>query len=203
MGVLSFYKKFLIDIVKNKYEHAYETSEIRNPMSLLLDVTGIFYDIASDIYGIGDKLNGTSKDFRREEEIDSIKLKSKEVLKTEFVFKLKEILTLNIIEKIAPTDILIIGMDGKAFRAKQKQQSSRRFDSSDNSFFNASANFTFGTEMIKLCTETIENWIIEKRNQLPSFIYFSDCAEEGEAEHKIFRIFKEAIKTINNKFESE
>ena len=207
MGVKKFFKGLFIDRIGDSVD--YKSTDFNDFISCLVDATGIWYDIQADIYGNGDKLDGTPLKSREKEiEIIDAKMRTEEgrsELRLAFKLKIKEILTLNFIEKIKISDLLIIGLDGKAFRAKQKQQCSRRFDSAlaaaeddsiDSSTKFDTGNFTPGSPTMKDITLVINEWIVENRSRLPTLVYLSDCSEEGEAEHKIFNIFKESIKEL-------
>jgi len=210
MGVLNFYKKFIKDIVINSQVGSTEEQTVEveleglNPYSVLLDANGILYDVANQVYCLGQTLEGRkqSEDIKN---LTNSKLKTQEGRIELFVLfsqKLKELLTKNIIELLKPSQVLIIGIDGKAFRAKQKQQRGRRFksgkDSSSGSF--DVGNFTVGTKFLSACCNVIDEWINENRDLLPPYVYFSPCCEEGEAEHKIFSIFETTIDKIENDF---
>lgn len=201
MGVLNFYRKFIKDIVINSLtdQEIEIDAESVNPHSVLLDANGILYDVANEIYCLTKNYSQEQKD------LVNSKLRSQEGKIELFVLfsqKLKEILTKNIIELFNPSQILIIGIDGKAFRAKQKQQRGRRFKSAkelESSQFDV-GNFTVGTKFLSACCNVIEDWIIEKKEQLPPYVYFSPCCEEGEAEHKIFSIFETALTKIEEDY---
>lgn len=203
MGVLKFKNRFLKGILTDLHHMDYNSHEFSDIASLLIDMTGWFYDIANHVYVTGESLDGRHLDMRTKD-LEAYRLKTEEMLRFEFMSKLKEMLTKNIVEKFNPREILIIAMDGKAFRAKQKQQMARRFEGGESDVsFNASEQFTFGSDYINDITITIRTWILEQQsmNNLPPIIYFSDCSEEGEAEHKMFRIFDLAIVEHGRMFE--
>ena len=209
MGVHEFWKKFIFD---NKIN--WRTTDFKNPFSLLVDANGMLYTIANDVYGLGDKLDGTPFNNRRD--IPEIQRKFRtnpDQLEMEFMFLLKEVLTSIIINVIDPSDILIIAIDGIPPVAKANQQRARRYRSAlerkNNQKTNVAKfdtlNFTVGTVMMKKVCDTIQEWIVENRDRLPKYVRFSHCGERGEGEHKIFRILdniKEFIISENYELEN-
>lgn len=198
MGVLNFFKRYLIDIVSKRGIQILEQFEER-PTSVIFDANGMLYDVAGDIYALNEKTL-TGKFTNKERIIEKYNTElGKMELFLAFSQKIKEYLTKLLIERVRPTDLLIIALDGKAFRAKQKQQRGRRFKTVHTAGFNT-GEFTVGTEMMENCCRIISDWIDENRRNLPPYVYFSPCGEDGEAEHKIFRIFERSIERIQEEY---
>ena len=221
MGVPEFWKTFIFDqIPKDKWK----IDRIYNAYSMLWDFNAVLYNIANDIYGLGDKLNGTTFEQRNIDEINKIKElfhSSPDILEQQFLQKIGEILELNIFSVVMPSDILIIAIDGIPPFAKAKQQRIRRFGSAldrikkesvfGNKYNNEeytfdTLNFTVGTPIMKRICEYIHTWISINRKRLPHYVKFSDCSEEGEGEHKMFHFFegiKERVIFDNSSFEGK
>lgn len=194
--------------------------------SLLYDLNGTLYNVANDVYGIGPSLDGKQL-VDRKAEIIAIRSKFKEnpeELHGKFFSKLKECLDRNL-DEVNPTYLLILALDGIAPRTKLDQQATRRFVAAEDRATKAKSrhesgglndydsepymfntlNFTPGTPFMKRCCDCVREWIQEKRDigKLPTFVYFSDCSERGEAEHKIFKLFEILISQLDEAFKSE
>ncbi len=201
------FKKFFVDVMGE--DVPYKDYETKDYMSALVDITGLLYDIDADIYGTGDRLDGKPKK-QRSKEIEDIEKKKKtkeglNELRFLYKLKLKDVLSRNFINNpdLNVQEVLIIALDGKAFPAKQKQQRSRRFVSAlqvieeqSEKDFDTLNNFTVGSDTMVWVTECINEWINENKSKLP-FVYFSDGAEEGEAEHKMYNILERVIDEID------
>jgi hypothetical protein len=192
MGVTKFYKMFC-SVIDNVV-----TTEIKEPFGLMADLNGFIHKCAQQVFGYGNNLNNRPLD-------ENIKLTIRDMLKTdkgtsklkaEFLFLIPEILTKLIIERIRPTDFLILAVDGMAPFAKGKQQALRRtkagmercnsFDGIPSKEKFDTAHLTAGTEFMRDITKTIEEWIKKNSSRLPHYVLFSGSDVAGEGEHKIF-----------------
>lgn len=219
MGVFEFGRNFIYGLMD---QSLWKVIGIEGAFSLQIDGNGLLYAVANDVYGLGDKLDGTKHDKRKESEINAIKEKFKTnpaELEGQFLTLLCELLHQIIMININPTDVLIIALDGIPPPAKAYQQRSRRFASaldrlnasllaqfgSKNTqeyIFNT-INFTVGTPIMKKVCETIDTWLMDNKADLPRYVKFSDCSEEGEGEHKMFRYFHELENQMNIEFSDE
>lgn len=214
MGVLELWKKFVFD---NKIVDWEVFMGKGIAFSHLFDFNGAMYDVANDVYGLGDKLDGTK--FADRTDIKQIRIEfesNNETVHVKFFEKLRELLTKTIIETVGATDFLIIGIDGIVVRSKSVEQCNRRFTSSAERINRAKTmdklgefdkekyvfntlEFTPGTHFMNRVCECVRIWIRANREQLASTVVFTDCSEEGEAEHKIYNIFQASIKAFSDK----
>lgn len=205
MGVAEFCRNFIYVVD----DLLWKVFGITLAFSLLIDGNGLLYAVANDVYGIGDKLDGTPFAKRKEAEISAIKERFKTdpaSLEGQFLTTLTELLHNIVLKNIMPTDVLIIALDGIPPPAKAYQQRSRRFtgaldrlnksllaqfgSKNTSEYIFNTINFTVGTPIMKKACDTIQAWIDNNRTELPRYTYFSDCSEAGEGEHKMFRIFE-------------
>lgn len=219
MGVLELWKKF---IYENKdIEQAHTKLQKGTAFSHLIDLNGALYNAASEVFGIGDALNGTK--LARRNDMNELRLafeNDTNAAHGRFFTKLREILTKNIIQTVGATDVLIIGIDGIVVRSKSVEQCNRRFSAAadrmkkDRSTLRSdymekqkfkfnTLLFTPGTPFMNKVCETVREWILINRTRLPTYVYFSDCSEEGEAEHKIFNIFQSLVSDLDSAFQEE
>ena len=70
MGVPEFWKKFIFEQLP---EAKWKASGINGAFSLLWDMNGLLYEVANDIYGLGDEINGTKFHQRPPEIIKAIR----------------------------------------------------------------------------------------------------------------------------------
>lgn len=197
MGVPKFYKLFLsvIEGIVDK--------NVTEPFGLLMDVMGFLHKCSGSIFGYGKTLYNENLSPELLAEIKEA-MKSKtgfERLRLEFLNSIGPALDKIIIEKIRPTDILIIGVDGTvgptAF-AKGNQQRMRRFLSGyERNKYDISTNegpesrfdtafLTPGLQFMQDASDTILKWLNTNRSRLPHYVLFSGSDYPGEGEHKIF-----------------
>lgn len=219
MGVEELWKKLIFDGMEDGKWKALLIKSAA--FSLLYDLNGTLYDVAHDVYGIGPALDGT--ELSRRKDIAQIRRKFKdnpEELHGKFFSKLRDVLTSNVIDVVNASDVLIMGLDGNVPGPKLDQQRTRRNIAAeeranrertqtdlgeldtDPYMFNT-INFTPGTPFMKRVCTTIHEWVSDNRTRLPALIYFSDCSERGEAEHKIFKIFEILIGQLDAAFKDE
>lgn len=181
------------------------------PFSLLMDLNGLIHRIAGYVFGYGKNLDFSNLSEPKKIEIRK-KLSSKSgftELKSQFLNMIPEILTLIVIEKIQPTDILILCVDGIAPFAKANQQRSRRQKSGleRNSYTNSindvpvnekfdTAFLTGGLPFMDEISDRIHSWVKDNERRLPCVIMISDSRVNGEGEHKMFAMLDE----IKDKF---
>ena len=206
MGVPKFYKRFIEQIPN------FETN-VSNCFSLSMDLNGFIHACCRQIYGYGKTVDN------QDIPIDKIN-KIKELLRTgdptnrlinELILLIKSSLSNLVLDKIKPSTVLIITLDGKAPFAKCNQQRGRRFKSGYERYMKATTEFinydelfdtsflTAGTDFMNLVSSTVKEWIQENKTLLPYYTVFSGSDIEGEGEHKIYKILEE-LKTniINN-----
>lgn len=186
-------------------------SEGKLPFSLLMDLNGLIHRIAGHVFGYGKSLDFSNIPEPRKIEIRR-KLASKTgftELKNQFLNMIPEILTLIVIDKIQPTDILILCVDGIAPFAKANQQRSRRQKSGleRNSYDHGinsvpvnekfdTAFLTGGLPFMDEISDRIHLWVTHNEKRLPHVIMVSDSRINGEGEHKMFAMLDE----IKDKF---
>lgn len=197
MGVHKFYGVFVKQI------KGIEVEQIPELFGLMMDLNGFAHKVAQGIFGYGKTLYNEEIPINRKNEIRKL-LRTKDgftQLKSEYLSAIGPALTEIILNKLNPTDFLIMSLDGKAPLAKGKQQLSRRLISGiernkvtdgvpmDEKF--DTAYLTAGLPFIREVSETIERWINENREFLPHYTLYSGCDVEGEGEHKIFKMLEE------------
>lgn len=194
------------------------------PFSLLMDLNGLIHKIAGYVFGYGTNLYGGKISPSEMRDIRN-KLSSTKgflELKLTFLLMIPDILTLIVIEKIQPTDVLILCVDGIAPFAKANQQRSRRQASglernTPSSFINYvpveekfdTAYLTGGLPFMEEISDRIHKWVENNISLLPPTVKISDSRVPGEGEHKMFKILDEIrnnyctnnIQTTKNKDE--
>uniref|UniRef100_A0A6C0BDX9 Xrn1 N-terminal domain-containing protein n=1 Tax=viral metagenome TaxID=1070528 RepID=A0A6C0BDX9_9ZZZZ len=192
MGVPKLYKMAFSSI------DGIHTGDIKNPFSLSCDLNGLLHKIAGYIYGYGKTLDNKDIDNDKIRVIMS-KLQTPNgvsLLEAEYLNTIGPVLSLLIIEKINPTDVLIIAIDGIAELAKVIQQRIRRFVSGSERFEKESHGIksfdtsflTAGTSFMERVSDAVQKWIDENKSKLPKYVYFSPSQKAGEGEHKIFKM---------------
>lgn len=189
MGISKFYGQVISKI--DGVIHRRLPSSIS---SLSFDLNSLIHTTAQYIYSYGEYDNESRREY--------IKTKSKEELRNEhfeFLFnKIKEIVTF-----IHPLEYLVIAIDGVAPLAKLKQQRQRRYrnaDSKNSSDFDPTC-ITPGTQYMRHLDKYLrENIDFESQvigSLFPKNVIYSSHMVPGEAEHKIFELFRNG--TIESK----
>jgi 5'-3' exonuclease len=148
-----------------------------NIKSLFIDANTVFYSAARFIFPPD----------AEEKEKERIRKKDQGVLEDKLADKVAEIL-LSIIDKIKPSDNLIIAVDGLVNVAKLNQQKYRRYGKKEPGELFNTHNFTPGTKIMKKIDQTIEKMIV-KIDNIKKVIY-SSYLTPGEGEHKIFDLIR-------------
>lgn len=199
MGVPKFYKLFLSVI------EGIIVNDVTEPFGLLMDVMGFLHKCTGAVFGYGRTLYNENISPELLAEIkEALKTKTGfERLRLEFLNSIGPALDKIILEKIRPTDILIIGVDGTvgptAF-AKGNQQRIRRFMSGyernkydsnlhegPESKFDTSF-LTPGVQFMQDASDAILKWLNSNKSRLPHYTLFSGSDVPGEGEHKIFHM---------------
>lgn len=172
-----------------------------NPFSLLVDLNGLLHRVAQHVFGYG-----VDFEFNKINEKTNIKtLSNFDRLKQLYLSKIKDILTLVILDKIRPTDILILCIDGVAPFAKVNQQRIRRQKSGKDKYkeeqdYNKmifdTSYITAGLPFMNDINKTIYEWIETNKNKLPTITIFSDSSCYGEGEHKMFNLLSSVEKQL-------
>jgi hypothetical protein len=221
MGVHEFWKSFISGrIPEDKWKAALDSGDA---FSLLYDCNGILYEAANHVFAIGDSLDGTHL-IKRKDVIDRrTRFKTnRDATIGEFLETIKEILTTTVFGVVNPTDVLILGFDGIVPPAKLDQQRVRRYAAAaarsrtnaaartgnspnniydgDDYVFNPTLEFTVGSALLKAVMDTVRSWLDSRADELPTYVYFSDSSEYGEAEHKIFGIFEDLVTRLDQDF---
>jgi len=150
-------------LVNDRVENWKVTLETVKPISLLWDLNGLLYDVANEIYGIGNKLDGS---LHSQHELNTINKKGPELLKEEFLKRVIQIIDLNI-KMIKPSLILILVIDGIAPPAKASQQRARRtFAGKSTDIFNR-INFTVGMPIMNEICKRINIYLSDNISTLP------------------------------------
>lgn len=184
------------------------------PFGLMIDLNGFIHKCAQTVFGYGN-------DFYNVPIPEDVKLVIRQSLKTKQGFEQLKLQFLNfipimltklILEKLKPTDFLIMAIDGKAPIAKGKQQLLRRTtagferhtyipargDIPPDEKFDTSY-LTAGTPFMRDVTDAVEKWILANKNNLPYYVLFSGSDVEGEGEHKIFAMLERLKVEILNR----
>ena len=145
-----------------------------NIKSLFIDANTVFYSAARFIFPPD----------AEEKEKERIRKKDQGVLEDKLADKVAEIL-LSIIDKIKPSDNLIIAVDGLVNVAKLNQQKYRRYGKKEPGELFNTHNFTPGTKIMKKIDQTIEKMIV-KIDNIKKVIYSSYLTPgEGNIEFSI------------------
>lgn len=145
-----------------------------NIKSLFIDANTIFYSAARLIYP---------------PDVDKTK-----DLRPALAEKVPELID-GIVNKIKPTDNLIIAVDGLVNVAKLNQQKYRRFSKKEPGETFNTHNFTPGTTIMKMIHLEIEKYVKNIKNVRK--IIYSSYMVPGEGEHKIFDLIRDKQIIIN------
>ena len=156
-----------------------------NISSLLLDMNGIFHQVAQQVYAYGSGENP-----RRLKQV--LSMSPQDLLQEYFIAvgnKLEKIL-----REIYPRHNLIMAVDGVAPQAKIAQQRSRRYgkmkEERTHITFDSSA-ITPGTDFMILLDNYLKQWIDVNKQVLPPKVIYSSHLVPGEGEHKIMDFIRE------------
>lgn len=200
MGVHKFYGVFVTSISNSLLR------EIPDLFGLIMDLNGFAHKVAQGIFGYGKTLEDLPLTADQKWHIGQMLRTPKgfEQLKLAYLNAIGPALTKIIIEKLKPTDFLIMTLDGKAPLAKGKQQLSRRtlsaierHQTTDNVTVDQkfdTAYLTAGLPFMRDVSDAIERWIDANKALLPHYTLYSGCDVEGEGEHKIFEML-EVVRT--------
>lgn len=193
MGVHKFYGIF-VKAIEGIILH-----EIPGLFGLIMDLNGFAHRCAQGIFGYGKTLDNMELTSEVKMQIRQMLKTPKgfEMLKFQYLSAIGPALTKIILDKLRPTDFLIMALDGKAPFAKGKQQLSRRTKSAierntigpdgipANEIFDT-AYLTAGLPFMREVSQAIEKWIEANKSVLPHYTLYSGCDVEGEGEHKMF-----------------
>ena len=175
---------------KNKWRKCCHSVNLSKVSSLFIDFNGIIHNAKSKVYLLSDvKLSNRDQEELNKKRRNLMK-KSKEFLEEQHISEVINLLEKEI-EKLNPTDNIIIAVDGVVNSAKMNQQKSRRFlggvsNKKDEYLIFDGNSITPGTKfMIKLDT-ALKKWTETKGKNYATRIIYSSHLTPGEGEHKIF-----------------
>jgi len=152
--------------------------------SLSIDMNGILHACAQQVYAYG---QGEDP-----ERAAYVARTPAEVLEREYfitvTIKLREVLI-----QVAPTELLVLAVDGVAPAAKIKQQRQRRFLAASTRRSGASFDsncITTGTEFMQRLDAYLSTWLQRNAFSLPPTVLYSGHTVPGEGEHKIMDFYR-------------
>lgn len=164
-------------------------------LSLLLDFNGTLHFARNYAYASDRQVFRSDEEYMlRKKSIESGVFKP-EQLKLDMLRILEEKLD-EIVETIAPTQTLVIAIDGVAPPAKLKQQRSRRYLAGRGKSVDLKAEvldstmLTPGTPIMRDIDNFIKSYIASKRLHLPPRVIYSNHMVHGEGEHKIMSLIR-------------
>lgn len=175
---------------KNKWRKCCHPVDLSKVSSLFIDFNGIIHNAKSKVYLLND---GKLSD-KDQEELDkkrkNLMNKSKEFLEEQHISEVIKLLEKEI-EKLNPTDNIIIAVDGVVNSAKMNQQKSRRFlggvsNKKDQYFIFDGNSITPGTKFMVNLDSALEKWTENKGRHYAKKVIYSSHLSPGEGEHKIF-----------------
>lgn len=161
---------------------------LRGPVtSLSLDMNGIIHNGLAVATGSRDYYDPVYR-----EEF----LKLKEGFRLQRMFDAITSNVVEIVNKVSPSDIIIIAVDGVVNHAKLHQQRGRRYktsvsgDPEETKMFYESSMVTPGTDFMIKFDEYFAKWIEKNRIFFPPSVIYSSHLVPGEGEHKIMSYYR-------------
>jgi hypothetical protein len=152
--------------------------------SLSIDMNGILHACAQQVYAYGQGENPDRQVY--------VSRTPAEVLEREYfvavTIKIREVLLY-----VAPTEVLILAVDGVAPSAKIKQQRQRRFLAASQRLSGAAFDsnaITTGTEFMQRLDAYLQTWLNRNAFSLPPTVLYSGHTVPGEGEHKIMEFYR-------------
>lgn len=152
--------------------------------SLSFDLNGIIHRARQIVYGLTeDTLPGYRETLKT--------MKPREILKK--VFNTVCLILSETTLMVAPSDTVVITIDGVTNMAKIKQQRGRRYNSASSEYAGQpdSCEVTPGTMFMLKLDLYLRKWLEDNRQFFPPTLIYSSHLDPGEGEHKIMSFFRQ------------
>jgi hypothetical protein len=169
-----------------------------NILSLMLDFNGVIHFARNYAYAMDEDVFDNKYQYKQRLQLIQSGHFDAKTLERDLVTKMLEKLD-EIVDNVAPSQTLVIAVDGVAPPAKLKQQRERRFAAGFNKPIDPKVqntgptSITPGTNLMKTIDKHINSWIASKRHVLPPYVIYSSHMEHGEGEHKIMNMIRDGI----------